>query len=143
MSDLEILKEKLRESQVWLERQTAHLRSSYAEFSGVRPASEDLLKNEEALTARFSRLSDIRVKRFYRVVAELADVPSSQVLDVLHHAEKIGLLDSVDRMRELRLLRNRIAHEYETEPSALVGRVLDFTPWLIEQAERAIAYRQP
>ena len=65
---------------------------------------------------------------------ELAD--EGTVLDRLQRAEARGLISSAERWRELRLLRNAIAHDYLIESADRVLReALTAAPELIETAE--------
>ena len=38
------------------------------------------------------------------------------MLDVLHRLEKLGLIDSIVMWQEVRLIRNRFAHDYANDP---------------------------
>jgi uncharacterized protein YutE (UPF0331/DUF86 family) len=62
-------------------------------------------------------------------------------LDRLQRAEKRGLISSAERWRELRLLRNAIAHDYLIESADSVLREsLAAAPELIETAQRVGHY---
>ena len=43
-------------------------------------------------------------------------VENRPMLDVLHRLEKLGLMDSVEKWMEVRLVRNRFAHDYANDP---------------------------
>ena len=38
------------------------------------------------------------------------------MLDVLHRLEKLGLIDNIVMWQEVRLVRNRFAHDYANDP---------------------------
>lgn len=76
----------------------------------------------EALTARFARFSDFLVQRLFRTLDEHELVAQGTVLDCLNRMEKRGIIPSVDSFREIRSVRNDIAHEYLIEKSDDVVR---------------------
>ena len=58
------------------------------------------------------------------------------MLDVLARAEKRGLIESVDRFRLIREVRNEIAHEYLLDDlGELFERVKEYTPELLKAIE--------
>jgi hypothetical protein len=71
----------------------------------------------EALTSRFARLCDLLVQRLFRTLDRVELVDEGTVLDRLNRAEKRGIVASAAEWRELRELRNAIAHDYLIESS--------------------------
>ena len=89
----------------------------------------------EALTSRFARLNDFLLQRVFRTLDQI-ELADEAALDRLQFAEARGLISSAERWRELRLLRNAIAHEYLIESVDRVLREsLIAAPELIETAE--------
>jgi hypothetical protein len=76
----------------------------------------------EALTARFARLADFLVQRLFRTLDEHELVSEGTVLDCLNRMEKRGIIPSTQTFRDIRALRNEIAHEYLIEKSDSVVR---------------------
>jgi uncharacterized protein YutE (UPF0331/DUF86 family) len=63
------------------------------------------------------------------------------LLDVVNRAEKRGIVDSAERVRDLKDLRNDIVHEYETDDlRSLFQQTLDATPPLFAIAEKVERY---
>jgi hypothetical protein len=95
----------------------------------------------EALTSRFARLCDLLVQRLFRTLDQVELADEGTMLDRLARAEKRGLIASVEEWRELRELRNEIAHDYLIESS---DRVLTEAhrraPVLLETVEKLAAY---
>ena len=90
----------------------------------------------EALTSRFARLNDFLLQRVFRTLDQIELADEGTVLDRLQRAEARGLISSAERWRELRLLRNAIAHDYLIESVDRVLREsLIAAPELIETAE--------
>jgi len=107
-------------------------------LSGV--SEEDLLK-VEAFTSRFARVVDLITKRVLRALDhfELHDVGT--LLDVANRAEKRGLIDSVDWLRELKDTRNRILHDYAGEHlPEILGYCREELPRLLAACDRTQAY---
>lgn len=74
----------------------------------------------EAFVSRFGRMQDTMAdKLFPRWLLALAEVPGSQI-ETLNRAERLGVLTSTERWLEVRNLRNRLVHEYMTEPAKFV-----------------------
>lgn len=95
----------------------------------------------EALTSRFARLNDFLLQRVFRTLDQVELADEGTGLDRLQRAEARGLISSAERWRELRLLRNAIAHDYLIESADRVLREsLAAAPELIETAERVGRY---
>ncbi len=95
----------------------------------------------EALTSRFARTSDIIIQKMFRLIDILELEEPGSVIDRINRAEKRGIINSAETFKEIRRLRNSIAHEYI--PSAIEGmfrKVLKLTPYVIECAEKLEDY---
>jgi len=92
------------------------LRLSYERISKRLPLpvelADDVLIELDALTSRFARMADILIQKVFRAVDALELVDEGSMLDRLNRAEKRGLISTAQQWREIRLLRNQIAHEY-------------------------------
>ena len=74
----------------------------------------------EAVVSRFGRMQDTMAdKLFPRWLLALAEAPGSQI-ETLNRAERLGVLTSTERWLEARNLRNRLVHEYMTNPAKFV-----------------------
>ncbi|MEN8128646.1 MAG: hypothetical protein ABFS45_00340 [Pseudomonadota bacterium] len=72
----------------------------------------ELAERLEAFVSRFGRMQDtIAGKLLPRWLLALAETPGSQI-ETLNRAEKLGVIESVERWLEARKLRNRLVHEY-------------------------------
>lgn len=70
----------------------------------------------EAFVSRFGRMQDtIADKLLPRWLIALAETPGSQI-ETLNRAEKLGVMEDVERWLEARKLRNRLVHEYLESP---------------------------
>lgn len=77
--------------------------------------SEEELVQLEAFTSRFSRVVDLMSKRCLRALDQFEMMEPGTLLDVANRAEKRGLIDSVDWLREVKDVRNEISHDYAGE----------------------------
>jgi uncharacterized protein with HEPN domain len=99
----------------------------------VESRSIEELERLEALTGRFARLSDILVQRVFRHIDIIEFENDGTVLDRINRAEKRRLIPSADTFKEMRLLRNRIAHEYVKESlDAIFTKTFFFTKELLQ-----------
>jgi len=95
----------------------------------------------EALTSRFARLNDFLVQRVLRTLDQIELLDEGTPLDRLQRAEARGLITSADRWRELRLLRNAIAHDYLIESAdRVLAESLVAAPELLDTVCRILRY---
>jgi hypothetical protein len=95
----------------------------------------------ENLTSRYARTTDLLINKMMRSIDAVELIDSGSIIDAANRAEKRGIIDSVSQLRNLKDLRNEIAHEYETEDlSKLFALVLDAVPRLFVLADRTVHY---
>lgn len=142
MSDhvIEVLRkniQNLKSSIHWLERSYEQCR-----HIGIKPEyTEREFDDFENLTSRYARTTDLIINKILRSIDAVELLESGSVIDAANRAEKRGLIDSVGQFRDLKDLRNEIAHEYETDDlSGLFGAVLQRTPLLLATAQRIEDY---
>lgn len=88
------------------------------------PNQPELAERVDAFVARFGRLQDTLGAALLPRLLEALLEPVGSVLDNLNRAERLGWVRSAAEWSELRLLRNRMVHEYVREPQALVDALL-------------------
>ena len=95
----------------------------------------------EALTSRFARLSDLLIRKIFRLIDQLDYEPQETIRDSINRAEKIGIIDDANSFAEIRETRNAIAHEYLLEDlSQLYKGVFTHTPILLDTVQRVKNY---
>ena len=119
------------------------LRRSYDMVSS--PPFGELDKSDwdtlEALSSRFARLSDLLLQKLYRAIDRVELQLPGSLIDVVNRAEKRGLVDDVNGIRDMRDLRNEIAHEYKIDDLlAHYEEIYQMTPELLEMVKRAEGY---
>jgi hypothetical protein len=108
------------------------------------PNNPDLAERVDAFVARFGRLQDTLAGALLPRLLEALLEPTGSVLDNLNRAERLGWVRSATDWAELRLLGNRMVHEYVREPQELVdalqaahGGVADLCDAARAMADRA------
>ena len=92
-----------------------HLDYSFQQVAGLpdalEPATEKQLESAEAFTGRFARSVDLLVNKVLRALDRVELKPEGTLLDVVNRAEKRGLVERAEELREMKDVRNMIAHE--------------------------------
>jgi len=127
----------MRKSVLWLRRSYAKCRQI-----GVKENyTEDEFDAFENLASRFARMLDVILNKVFRSIDAIELEDSGTLLDAVNRAEKRGVIDSAERVRALKDLRNDIVHEYETDDlKSVFQNTLDATPALFAIAERIERY---
>lgn len=137
---------ELRDMSARLYRSGERLAVSYkkCKLIGEKPEySEEELEVFDAFTPRFARTSDILVHKVLRLIDSLEYQEPGTIVDVFNRAEKKGILGSAYIGKQIRELRNEIAHEYAVRDThTLFSDTLRLTPELLAAIERAITYTQ-
>lgn len=95
----------------------------------------------ELLTARFSRLADLYTQKLLSLLFRLLQEPDLSFIDKCHQLEKLGLVESAQKLYSIRKLKNQIAHEYaENIMITIYTEALAHTPVLISMIEKTCAY---
>lgn len=106
----------LRQNLAELGAARRHLDYSYgrvAEFpANLDKVTGDRLESAEAFTSRFARAVDLLVNKVLRSLDRVELRPEGTLLDVVLGAEKRGLVPQADLLREMKGVRNAIAHDY-------------------------------
>ena len=128
---IEVLKinlENLKSSVRWLRRS-----QEFCLEIGIKGIySEEEFDDFENLTSRFARTTDLIVNKVLRSIDSVEFLEAGSAIDAANRAEKRGIIDSVSRLRDLKDLRNEIAHEYETDDLGnLFSAVLSAVPELL------------
>jgi hypothetical protein len=84
------------------------------------PNNPELGERVDAFVARFGRLQDTLAGALVPRLLEALLEPVGSVLDNLNRAERLGWIRSASDWAELRLLRNRMVHEYVRDIQELV-----------------------
>jgi uncharacterized protein YutE (UPF0331/DUF86 family) len=87
-------------------QQTARLRE---DLQGVAP---EQLASVEAFCSRFARTVDLLVNKVLRSLDRAELRPEGTLLDVVNRAEKRGFVAHASDLREMKDVRNIIAHDY-------------------------------
>ncbi len=68
---------------------------------------------------RFSKLQDAMGEKLFKTLLIFLDeeVEGKAFMDLLNRLEKLSLLESAERWRELRNIRNSLSHQYDNDPA--------------------------
>ena len=108
------------------------LRSSLVRLAPHMPLSADSLAAPDedfkdcldAFVIRFTKLQDLLGLRLFRGVLEidLEQLPQAMI-DTVAAMERRGIVPSVTAWQSLRLIRNRLTHEYEETPEVAAAHL--------------------
>jgi hypothetical protein len=97
-----------------------------------------------AFRIRFSEYQEHMGKTMKAVAVE-EEKPSEPFTAVLLYMEKLGCIDSVDRWKDIRELRNAVNHEYEDDPAVLhefFEQMIQTAPELLRWHDQLTAFCQ-
>jgi len=125
----EILKENLNALGKSLER----LLESYSicKEIGIKDEfSAQELREFESLTSRFARTIDLFINKSLRSLYKVELEDPGTVIDLLNKAEKREIIESAEIWKEIKELRNSIAHDYDIDnfTSEIFKPSLEYTP---------------
>lgn len=127
-----------------MEKTANWLRQSWGRcriIPAAEAASEANAEAVEAFMSRFARTVDLLANKVLRALDLVELEPSGSLLDVLNRAERRGVVPSAERLREMKNLRNLIAHDYAGEYLAETFRAcVEFASQLLEIIERVRDY---
>ena len=87
-------------------------------------ATPDGIDRVESFGAKFGRLQDTLVDKLLPALLRASAEQPGSALDNLHRAERLGLLQHADEWPAMRLVRNRLVHEYFERPEAMLPALL-------------------
>lgn len=105
---------RMREYLVYSLEQTSKL-LPIRDWTQLQPDQHESLA---AFRVRFSEFQE-HIGKTMKAVALEEEKPSEPFTAVLLYMEKLGCLDSVDRWKDIRELRNAVNHEYEDDLQTL------------------------
>lgn len=110
-----------------------------ADWQALQPDQHETLA---AFRIRFSEYQEHMGKTMKAISVE-EEKPSEPFTAVLLYMEKLGCIDSVDRWKDIRELRNAVNHEYEDDPSVLhefFAQMVQTSPELLRWHEQLTAF---
>lgn len=105
------------------------------DIAGMTPDERETVS---AFTTRFATYQEQigKTMRSIAIEEESATTPFGAILALM---EKLGILDSGEKWKELRELRNLVSHEYEDDPDELfqvLNKLVENAPYLTAIHER-------
>ena len=87
-------------------------------------ATPEGIDRVESFGAKFGRMQDTLVDKLLPALLRASAEQPGSALDNLHRAERLGLLQHADDWPAMRLVRNRLVHEYFERPEAMLPALL-------------------
>jgi len=107
-------------------------RSLCTEFVAVDRFSDTQLDRIEVFASRFGRTTDFLINKVLRSLDACEGYDAGTPLDLVHRAEKRGLVAHALELRAMKDLRNEIAHEYLADDLVpLLAELQRLTPPLL------------
>jgi uncharacterized protein YutE (UPF0331/DUF86 family) len=106
---LEQALKELAQARAHLDYSFAQIEKLPAALTGATPAQ---LESVEAFCSRFARTVDLLVNKVLRSLDRVELKAEGTLLDVVNRAEKRGFIASAADLREMKDVRNIIAHDY-------------------------------
>ncbi len=135
LETLKILEDSLR----WLRR-------SYEKCLKIgikKEYSDDEFDAFETLTSRYARTADIVIYKVFGSIDAVEFENHGSLIDVLNRAHRRGFFESIEKIRQIKELRNEIAHEYvKADIIELYGDVMEFVPELFNISDNAKKYAE-
>jgi len=138
-NNLNELLRQLDQSMEWLEH--SYQRCSTIEHNKTGSYTINDFDKFETLTSRFARTADILIQKIYRSIDLYEMESSGTLIDVVNRAHKRGIIDSPEDIRNIKDIRNDIAHEYmHDQLIELFEEVVKLTPLLMKYVDTAKRY---
>jgi uncharacterized protein YutE (UPF0331/DUF86 family) len=122
-----------------------HLDYSHQQAAGLPDTlagvTEPQLESMEAFTSRFARAVDLLVNKVLRSLDRVELEPPGTLLDTVNRAEQRGLIARAGDLREMKDVRNMIAHDYAGAKAAeIFAYCREQKPLFDAICDRVIAY---
>jgi hypothetical protein len=135
---------ELEENLKRLQKAANLLANSYRKCKAVgikQEYSDTELETFDAYTSRFARVSNILTQRIFKLIDILEYEESTTFLDVVNRAEKREIINSSLLFKEIREIRNEIAHEYALRNyDDFMRQIIALTPSLLDSVDKVILY---
>lgn len=143
MTEREILRKLLNENFQKFRKSIELLSESYENCKPIAEKTDwdaDERIGFDALTSRFARSADLFTQKVMTTLNDLEGEEKGSVIDRIHRAAALGIVEDENRMEDVRRWRNRIAHEYTEDVSGLYRFVIQLSSELIDTLPRLEAY---
>lgn len=152
---MNLYKEKLERIFNECRKHKARIKSSAKEMSSFMPLNsrsyEELSDREvqviDQFLFRFAKLQDAMGEKLFKTLLLSLDekVNNLPFIDILNRMEKIEILKSIEEWRELRNIRNELAHNYDDDPeesSMVINKIYEKRDMLLDIFDRIDEYYQ-
>lgn len=135
---LQVALTELAQARVHLDYSFRQVADLPADLSGASPST---LESVEAFSTRFARIVDLFVNKVLRSLDRAELLPQGTLIDVVNRAEKRGFIARADDLREMKDIRNIIAHDYAgTKAAEIFAYCRDQKPVLDGACDKVADY---
>lgn len=125
-----------------------HLDYSFQQVDGLPDGLSGVtahqLESVEAFSSRFARAVDLLVNKVLRSLDRVELLAQGTLIDVVNRAEKRGFVARAADLREMKDVRNIIAHDYAgTKAAEIFAYCRDQKPALDAICDGVASYAQP
>lgn len=106
---LQVALDELAQARRHLDHSARQVAALPADLQG---ATANQLESVEAFSSRFARTVDLLVNKVLRSLDRVELLPQGSLIDVVNRAEKRGFVTRAEDLREMKDVRNIIAHDY-------------------------------
>lgn len=136
----------LQELTTALEKQLFWLDYSYQQLKDTASTenfSIEQFNQFENLCSRYARTIDFLVRKYFRCLDDVEFENQGTLIDVVNNAHKRGLFTEIEKIRQIKDIRNEIVHEYLDEAlQSVFSDVLKTAPELIEIGRNSLRYSE-
>ncbi len=148
-------KEKLEKIFNECEKHKLRIKSSSSEMFNFMPLNSEKYENLndkeiqiiDQFLFRFTKLQDAMGEKLFKTLLLSLDekVENKPFIDILNKMEKIEILDNTQEWRDLREIRNELAHNYDDDPqesSIVINKIYEKQTVLINIFDKIVKYHK-
>ena len=134
-----LLKQLLKEEIALLEKAQGRLEYSLLKVQKIelkKTLNNDHLEILDSFATRFLRLYEVLINQILRTCLQLLGEYQKTTIDNLNKAESLDMITSADDMNYIRMLRNKVAHEYvEDVWMEIYKDLIDYSKYLLTSTQ--------
>jgi uncharacterized protein with HEPN domain len=134
-----ILQQLLKEEVALLDKAQGHLEYSLKKVETIdltKSLDNETLEIFDSFATRFLRLYEVLINQNLRTCLQLLGEYQKTTIDNLNKAESLDMITSADDFNYIRMLRNKVAHEYvEEEWKEIYQNIITYSKHLLTSTQ--------
>lgn len=139
-----LLKQLLKQEIMLLNKAKGHLEYSLERVEQIdleTSLNNETLETLDSFATRFLRLYEVLINQNLRTCLQLLGEYKKTTIDNLNKAESLEMITSADHMNYIRMLRNKVAHEYvEEEWKKIYQELIEYASHLLTSCNMLKSY---